>query len=538
MFSKEKLDILACDKPNDFNQYVNFKISTSNSYVNIFLIYRPPNCNRDNCDKLIDLVKNAPSNTIFVGDFNLPKIDWNNLVCDNDSKSLDFLNVCLDHNFSQFVDFPTHSRNNILDLVLCNDESIMNIENLGPLGNSDHVMLMISTNHFMENNCNDYVKFDWKKADYNKMGNELNQINWDVEITNNVHDGWKKFKESVHKVINDNVPKIVCKGDSKKPIWMNPYISRLTNRKSRLYKKMKSDNSEQSVLNYKQAQKELKKAVRNAKRKVEVRISKQSGNVGRKKFSSYVKSKMNSKSGIGPLIDENKNVISDNKGMADLLNNYFSSVYTRDDPTQQVPQLGQRAINENLDNIVITREDVSKRIDALKVGKSPGPDGISTNILKRLKDSVVHPLQKLYQLSMDSSEIPDDWKTAKVIPIFKKGAKGKPENHRPVSLTSEVCKMKESIIREKISDHLYTNALLNASQHGFMKNKSCQTNLLEFLDKVSQVVDDGKAMDVVYLDFSKAFDKISHSKLLSKLEDHGIGGKVRDWIESWLTCRR
>ena len=124
-----------------------------------------------------------------------------------------------------------------------------------------------------------------------------------------------------------------------------------------------------------------------------------------------------------------------------------------------------------------------------------------TNILKRLKDSVV-PLQKLYQLSMDSSEIPDDWKTAKVIPIFKKGAKGKPENHRPVSLTSEVCKMKESIIREKISDHLYTNALLNASQHGFMKNKSCQTNLLEFLDKVSQVVDDGKAMAVVNLDSS------------------------------------
>jgi hypothetical protein len=435
------------------------------------------------------------------------------------------------------VDFPTHSHNNILDLVLCNDDSIINVENLGPLGNSDHVMLMISTNHFMKNECNDYVKYNWSKANYNIMGNELDQIDWDREIIN-VHDGWKLFKETIHKVIENNVPKIVCKGDSKKPIWMNSYISRLRNRKSRMYKKMKSENTEQSIIDYKLAQKELKKAVRNAKRKVEVRISKQSGNTGRKKFSSYVKSKMNTKTGIGPLLDENKNVISDNKGMANLLNDYFSSVFTRDDPTQELPQLDQRMINEHLVNIIITKDDVAKRIDALKLGKSPGPDGISTNILKKLKFSVVDPLQKLYQLSMDTGEIPDDWKIAKVVPIFKKGAKGKPENHRPVSLTSEVCKIEESIVREKISDHFLNNSLLNSSQHGFMNNKSCQTNLLEFLDKVSQVVDEGKAMDVVYLDFSKAFDKISHSKLLLKLEEHGIGGKVRDWIENWLTGRR
>ena len=538
VFSKEKLDILAYDKTNDFNQYVNFKISTSNSYVNIVLIYRPPNCNVDNCDKLNNLVKNAPSNTIFIGDFNFPKIDWTNLICENDNKSIDFLNVCIDNNFTQYVDFPTHSRNNILDLVLCNADSITSIDNLGPLGNSDHVMLMINTNYFMKKDCNDYIRYDWNKANYRQMENELDNIDWNSEITDNIHNGWKLFKDSIHKVIDRHVPKTLCKGDSKKPIWMNPYISRLRNRKCRLYKKMKLNNSELNITNYKEVAKELKNAIRRAKRKVEVKISRQSGNAGRKKFSSYVKSKMSTKTGIGPLVDENKNIISDNKGMADLLNDYFCSVFIKDGVRQGGPQLDQMNVNEQLEDFDITVNDVSKKIDELKPGKAPGPDGISTTILKKLKNSVVVPLQKIFQLSLQTGEIPLDWKLAKVVPIFKKGARGKPENQRPVSLTSAVCKLQEGIIREKITDHLVTNELLNQTQHGFMKNKSCQTNLIEFLDYISQVFDEGDAIDVVYLDFSKAFDKISHSKLLLKLQAHGITGRVKSWIENWLTGRK
>ena len=133
--------------------------------------------------------------------------------------------------------------------------------------------------------------------------------------------------------------------------------------------------------------------------------------------------------------------------------------------------------------------------------------------------------------------MPEDWKKAKVIPIFKKGAKGKAENHRPVSLTCTVCKLMEGVIREKITDHLNFNSLLNKSQHGFIQNRSCQTNLLEFMDFITEKVDNGESVDIVYLDYSKAFDKISHKKLITKLKAHGISGKVADWIQEWLRGR-
>ena len=151
---------------------------------------------------------------------------------------------------------------------------------------------------------------------------------------------------------------------------------------------------------YKEVAKELKNAIRRAKRKVEVKISRQSGNAGRKKFSSYVKSKMSTKTGIGPLVDESKNIISDNKGMADLLNDYFCSVFIKDGVRQGGPQLDQINVHEQLENFDITVNDVSKKIDELKSGKAPGPDGISTTILKKLKKSVVVPLQKIFQLSL------------------------------------------------------------------------------------------------------------------------------------------
>ena len=94
------------------------------------------------------------------------------------------------------------------------------------------------------------------------------------------------------------------------------------------------------------------------------------------------------------------------------------------------------------------------------------------------------PLQILFQASIDKGSVPLDWKNAKVIPIFKKGSKGKACNYRPVSLTSVVCKLLEGIIRDSVTDHLVRNKLINDTQHGFTKNRSCQTNLIEFMDFV------------------------------------------------------
>ncbi|CAM4637477.1 unnamed protein product [Lepidochelys kempii] len=128
-------------------------------------------------------------------------------------------------------------------------------------------------------------------------------------------------------------------------------------------------------------------------------------------------------------------------------------------------------------------------------------------------------------------------KKANVVPIFKKGKKEDPGNHRPVSLTSVPGKIMEEVLKESILKHLEETKVIRNSKHGFTKGKSCLTNLIAFYDEITGSVDEGKAVDVLFLDFSKAFDTVSHSILASKLKKHGLDEWTVKWIESWLDHR-
>ena len=121
---------------------------------------------------------------------------------------------------------------------------------------------------------------------------------------------------------------------------------------------------------------------------------------------------------------------------------------------------------------------------------------------------------------------------------FKKGDKSDVDNYRPVSLTSIVCKLLESIIKDKMVEFFDENDLIKDSQYGFRKNRSCLTNLLKFLNVATEAFDEGEQLDVTYLDFSKAFDKVPHKRLCLQLKCHGISGKTPDWIEHWLSGRQ
>ena len=139
---------------------------------------------------------------------------------------------------------------------------------------------------------------------------------------------------------------------------------------------------------------------------------------------------------------------------------------------------------------------------------------------------------------MDDGIIPDEWRDAEVTPIFKKGSKSDPANYRPVSLTVIAGKLMERIVKDALMDYVEKNGHLSEAQHGFRSGRSTQTNLIEFLDVTTKWMDEGKAFDVVYLDFSKAFDVVCHKKLIEKLKNIGIGGKLLNWLKNWLKGRR
>ena len=139
---------------------------------------------------------------------------------------------------------------------------------------------------------------------------------------------------------------------------------------------------------------------------------------------------------------------------------------------------------------------------------------------------------------MEEGKISTIWKKANVTAISKKGERSKADNYRPISFTSVPGKLMERLVRNAIVEHMTTNNLIPESQHGFLKGKSCVTQLLEYLEDITEAMDNGKDADVIYLDFCKAFDKIPHRRLLKKLEKYGIKGKLLNWIKDFLSDRQ
>ena len=138
---------------------------------------------------------------------------------------------------------------------------------------------------------------------------------------------------------------------------------------------------------------------------------------------------------------------------------------------------------------------------------------------------------------LEEGWVPTIWRTTNVCPVFKKGIKGDPGNYRPISLTCILCKIMESIIRDAMIEFLLSNKLICPSQHGFLPGRSTLTNLLEYLETLTRLVDEGHAVDVLYLDFRKAFDVVPKERLLAKMNSIGVRGKVLDWVREWLTGR-
>ena len=140
--------------------------------------------------------------------------------------------------------------------------------------------------------------------------------------------------------------------------------------------------------------------------------------------------------------------------------------------------------------------------------------------------------------SLDEQKLSNIWKSANVSAIFKSGSKTKPDNYRPISLTSVPGKLLERIIRDEIVKHMSVNDLFAKSQHGSLAGKSCVTQLLEFLEDVTSALDKGEDVDVIYLDMSKDFDRVPHKRLLRKLWGYGIRGNIHSWIKDFLSNRK
>jgi hypothetical protein len=182
--------------------------------------------------------------------------------------------------------------------------------------------------------------------------------------------------------------------------------------------------------------------------------------------------------------------------------------------------------------------EIAKCIIGLSPTSSEGPDGIPARLLKLAPFQFARLLKVIFDFSIETGKLPVDWKRANVVPIFKGGDRSVPSNYRPISLTSVCCKVMERLIETRIRAYLESNDLLNSTQHGFRKGHSCTSQLCTFHYDVAGAIDANRQVDAFLIDFAKAFDKVPHGKLVTKLQNCGIHLTYIKWIIDFLLDRQ
>ena len=254
------------------------------------------------------------------------------------------------------------------------------------------------------------------------------------------------------------------------------------------------------------------------------------------RFWSFFRNKTKTKSLPSKLQHANTSCV-DPQGKASLFNEYFKSVFKDQDimGQEELPVI-PTCCDERLKYVHFTEHDVFKIISTLDGNKACGPDNVSPRVLKMCAEEIAPSLSSLFNLSMNQSKVPQLWKRAHVSPIHKKGELDKVTNYRPVSLLSVVSKVMERCIHNHVYHVVRKN--ISAKQHGFFAGRSCNTQLLDVYHTIGACLDKGVQTDVIYLDFSKAFDSVPHSLLLHKIKMFGFNGVLLNWFKSYLMERK
>ena len=275
-----------------------------------------------------------------------------------------------------------------------------------------------------------------------------------------------------------------------------------------------------------------------------------------KKLFSFLKNSRCDQQGIPPLKHDNI-LYSDTKTKANLFNQQFNSVFTPKEPLS-LSRLASMRVQDlkkagglpsdttpdslqdsatNMPEINISENGLMKLLQNLKPGKAAGPDKLKPLLLRELREEIAPIIQIIFDRSLKTGKLPADWMKANVMPVFKKGDKSLAANYRPISLTCILCKVLEHILASNIVKHLDGQGILYDLQHGFSEKRSCETQLIMLIEDLARNASVGKQTDIILLDFSKAFDKVNHSKLLWKLHQYGIRGHVLNWVRAFLGSR-
>ncbi|CAH2087310.1 unnamed protein product [Euphydryas editha] len=523
--------------------------------IGVCVVYLPPPVKVETAEKLfesIDIVINQIDDVIIMGDFNMSFIEWSagdDVSCMVPSKYnnvlgyslIDFLSANDLHQYN----IIKNCDDRLLDLVISNMANVTVAKPLDSLSKLDlyHPNLLISFSYSRISYLRPKVcmQFNFYRANYAGISDELNNIDWYHRFSNceDVNAMVTIFYNVLYDIIERLVPKRKNR-NSKYPDWFKHSLIKLLKEKERLRIRYRKYGNPRDKLEYEILRNRCRDLFNNCynshKRNLEYNISKNPSS-----FWNYIKSKRNTK-----FLPTSMSLDGESTGcgreVANFFATHFSSAYRSKTMLTNTPNnLNNATLANNshsmttFNKIVFYETEVIKKIKSLDLKKGPGPDGIPPIFVKRCGNALAFPLTVIFNNSLKNGIFPEEWKKARIVPVYKKGDRVDVKNYRPISILSCFSKLFESLVYPSLSK--YFSNIITHSQHGFRHGLSTQTNLTVFTSDLALAMDKGDQVDAIYTDFSCAFDKVNHHILIKKLHQYGLGNTLIGWFQSYLTQR-
>lgn len=512
----------------------------------IVLVYIPPASSsiafEALADELIALDHTFTGNLIILGDFNLPEF------CKglNNPNSHPLNSKCLSiSNLSQFFDlrqcnFELNHNGRILDLILSNIScKVSGSVNKLLVEDLHHPALDIDFSIIFKTSvgkfpANDTTSYNFRKADFHSLYNELFEVDWSfLDNYNDVDVATSQFYARIDAVFSNCVPKSrAIHKINKYPPWFSKEIIVGVRKKNLAWRVYKRKEDYLSLNNFKKLRDELKYMIKESYKKYTIDV--ESKLLSEPKYFWSFTNYKRSGSSIPESMTFNGVRLDDHQSIVNAFATFFKTAYllpTSNVATSESPPV----VGSTLAISSIPEQEVYQSLRKLNNKWTAGPDDIPSCIVKDCASIFAAPLTLLFNLSLRTGTFPAFWKSSRICPVFKKNDRSLIENYRPIAIICNFSKVFEMVLHKIIFSHVKN--YITFHQHGFMAGRSTTTNLACFTQYLSEKLDHGSQVDIIYTDFSKAFDSLDHSILSKKLEIFGFSQLLKSLCVSYLSER-
>ena len=556
LYYRQSLPLKVLDL-NYLDECIIFEINIEGKQCFFLLNYRSPSQSPlefeeylTNFQLSLDVISNKNPFLFFViGDFNAKSTSW----CKNDSttnEGREIESMTSQFGLHQIIKEPTHIINNsfsCIDLIFCNQPNLI-------IDSGVHSSLHPCCHHqivYAKVNLKIYYPpsyertiWHYNRANADYISRSIDAFNWENAFLNcNCDEQVELFTKTLTNVFNNFIPHTVKYCNDKDPPWINNRIKMLISLKDDIFQKVLKDPFNLLLSqDFTEIQKLVVSELENSKQDYYKRLAQKlisNRKVNPKFYWTMLKTLLSDTKipCIPPLIAENK-FVTDFEKKAELFNIFFAKQCSVINNDSSLPTSMFSWTNKTLSEIRFCDDDILKIINNLDSNKAHSHDMISIRMLKLCGNSICKPLRIIFKNCLAKGYFPEMWKKANVIPIHKKNDKQSIKNYRPVSLLPICGKIFERIIYNQTFKFFLENELISPNQSGFKPGDSCVNQLLSISHQIHQSLDENLEVRGIFLDISKAFDRVWHDGLVFKLKQNGISGNLLELFKSFLKNRK